>query len=88
MVQAICTVEGLLEDLQMIKTQCTIKRKAYRETEDGVEEIETDALIDPAAALKAIELMGKHLKMFTDKTESNNVNTNYNYESELSELIK
>lgn len=30
--------------------------------------------------LKAYELLGKHLKLFTDKVESENVNTNFNKE--------
>lgn len=38
--------------------------------------------------LSALEKIGKHLKMFTDKVEANNTNYNYNYEAELSELIK
>lgn len=67
--KAIVTVEGLLADLQMIKNQCLIKKKVYKETEEGVEEIETDSFIDANAAIKAVELMGKHIKMFTDKVE-------------------
>ena len=68
--KAICTVEGLLNDLQTIKNNCLIKRKAIIKNADGEPvEVETDDFIDASAALKAVELMGKHLKMFTDKTE-------------------
>lgn len=87
--KAIVTVEGLLNDLQTIKETCMIKKKAYIKNEIGEpEEVELDDFIDASAALKAVELMGKHLKMFTDKVESNNTNYNYNYEAELMELIK
>lgn len=30
----------------------------------------TEVLVDPAAVLKGSELLGKHLKLFTDKTEA------------------
>lgn len=75
--KTIVSVEGLLNDLQTIKNNCLIKRKAIIKNEIGEPvEVETDDFIDASAALKAVELMGKHLKMFTDKTESTNVNLN------------
>lgn len=80
--KTIVSVEGLLNDLQTIKNNCLIKRKAIIKNSKGEPvEVETDDFIDASAALKAVELMGKHLKMFTDKVESTgeqNINVNFN----------
>jgi len=42
--------------------------------------IQANKLEDPKTALKGLELYGKHLKLFTDKVESVNVNHNLNEE--------
>ena len=66
--KAIVTVEGLLNDLQMIKETSLLKMPVMKRTENGEEQV-GEEILDPASAIKAIELMGKHLKMFTDKVE-------------------
>jgi phage terminase small subunit len=66
--KAIVTIEGLLQDLQMIKETSLSKLPIIKKTENGEEQV-GEEIQDPTSAIKAIELMGKHLKMFTDKIE-------------------
>jgi len=66
--KSIVTIEGLLKDLQDIKQTSLLKIPTTIKTPTG-DSIVVNQNIDSSAALKAIELMGKHLKMFTDKLE-------------------
>ena len=66
--KSIVTIEGLLKDLQDIKETSLLKVPVTIKTSEG-DKVIGNQNIDSSAALKAIELMGKHLKMFTDKLE-------------------
>lgn len=83
--KAIVTVEDVLQSILKIREVCmqpmTMTSKTTGETIG-------ETILDTNGALKANEMLGKTLKMFIDKVEANNVNVNYNYESELAELIK
>jgi phage terminase small subunit len=50
----------------------------------GIKSIADDIEAKHNDKLKAYELLGKHLKLFTDKIESENVNQNFN--KDISEL--
>jgi len=52
--------DDVLRDIQAVKN-CAM---AYRQDKDG-----TDVMTDMGAALKALEMLGRHLCMFTDKRE-------------------
>jgi len=54
--------------------------KEFVEFKDGSEEELGVWKFDSSGALKGLELYGKHLKLFTDKVESVNVNHNLNEE--------
>lgn len=82
------TAENVLKDIIEVKDRCMQKIEPIREKVDGEWEDTGEYKFEHNGALKALELLGKHLKLFTDKVESHNVNENYNFESELSELIK
>ena len=82
------TAENILNDI--LDTRQTCKDNMLSDTEFGVK-------LDSAAVNgrnKANELIGKHLKLFTDKVESVNTNHNLNNdvsgmtEAELDEIIK
>ena len=53
---------------------------------DTIEECRGDEHRNPQAALKGLELLGRHLAMFTDKTENRNIVENLTDE-ELDEQI-
>ena len=59
------TAADVLRDINLVKADA-MKQVADKE---GI-----TAMANHAAALKALELQGKHLKMFTDKTEVSGVN--------------
>lgn len=54
------TADDVLRDIQKVKASCM---------GDAVDQHGNIAMVDPKAALKALELEGRHLKMFTDKIE-------------------
>lgn len=54
------TADDVLRDIQRVKDNAM----AYRQDKDG-----TDVMVDMSAALKALEMLGRHLCMFTDKRE-------------------
>lgn len=54
------TADDVLKDIQRVKESCMA---------EAADQFGNIAMVDPKAALKALELEGKHLKMFTDKVE-------------------
>jgi len=54
------TADDVLRDIHKVKDSCM--SEAYDQQGNAV-------MVDPKAALKALELEGRHLKMFTDKVE-------------------
>ena len=73
----ILTIDTILNDLQNIVDQCLGRKRvtvtlATKDSQTGeAKPIELSKLIyDPTGALKAIELMGKHLGMFTGKEQA------------------
>jgi phage terminase small subunit len=67
------TIDKVLTDIELIKAD------AMKQT-DG-------KMADRAAALKACELLGKHLKMFTDKVEHTGANGKPLFEKIIIELV-
>jgi len=53
-------VDDVLRDIKRVKDNAM----AYKQDKDG-----TDVMTDMGAALKALEMLGRHLCMFTDKRE-------------------
>lgn len=56
------TADDVLRDIHKVKDSC------MREVPDPVGNL---VMVDSKAALKALELEGKHLKMFTERVEAN-----------------
>ena len=56
------TIVGVLEDIEAVKKKCMGDVEGYK--------------FDPGAALRACELQGKYLKMFTDRLEIPNLPKN------------
>jgi phage terminase small subunit len=54
------TADDVLKDIHKVKDSCM--SEAFDQQGNAV-------MVDPKAALKALELEGRHLKMFTDKLE-------------------
>lgn len=67
------TIDKVLTDIELIKVD------AMKQT-DG-------KMADRTAALKACELLGKHLKMFTDKVEHTGANGKPLFEKIIIELV-
>ena len=56
---------------------------------DGGEMVESgEYRFDPASVLKGSELLGKHLKMFTDKVEVNGIIEHHGHDSLAAELAR
>lgn len=55
------SADDVLRDIEKVKASC------MQEVEDT--ELGAMVMVDPKAALKALELEGRHRKMFTDKIE-------------------
>ena len=72
------SAEKVIEDLGLLRDMCMgripVKRTILTDDGDGGKiPIEVNAtLFEPSAAKGAIELLGKHHKLFTDKIELNN----------------
>lgn len=72
------TADMVLKDLLELKDKC-LGRKPIRLThtnKDGNYEIIEKVIFDASGAKASLELLGKHLKLFVDKVETENTNTN------------
>ena len=72
------TSDMVLKDLLELKDKC-LGRKPVRfshKNKDDEYEIIEKTIFDANGAKASLELLGKHLKLFTEKIESENVNTN------------
>jgi len=74
-------IKARLEELR-VKMADKVEKSALLSATDILNDIkdiiQANKEEDPKTALKGLELYGKHLKLFTDRTESVNVNHNLN----------
>lgn len=63
------TSDDVLKSILDIRANCTQELDIKAKNEDGEVEVVGKQMLDTSGALKANELLGKHLKLFTDKTE-------------------
>lgn len=68
------TADYVLTRLQTVVERCMQSEPVY----DRKGEPTGDYQFDSSGANRALELLGKHLKLFTDKVEADNTNTNIN----------
>jgi len=71
------SAQNVLESILEIRETCTAKVELVSKTGD----ILGETIVDVNGALKANEMLGKHLKLFTDRVES----TNHNFNKEMTE---
>ena len=76
------TSESILNDILEVKDRCMQKVEPITYKSNG-EEYETgEYKFEHTGALKALELLGKHLKLFTERTE----NVTHNINEDVTEL--
>jgi phage terminase small subunit len=63
------TAESILNDILEVKDRCMQKVEPITYRKDGEEYPTGEYKFEHNGALKALELLGKHLKLFTDKVE-------------------
>ena len=74
------TAEKVLKDLELLRDMCmgivpVTQTMVIRDSEGGATPMEvTQKVFEPAGAKGALELLGKHLKLFTDKQEVTGAN--------------
>lgn len=75
-------IKSRLNELQeqFTKTSMVTKEYVISKLVDVAERCSSGKRLDATGTNKALELLGKHLKLFTDKVESNNTNENHNYD--------
>lgn len=63
------TAEDVLQSILDIRANCTQTLDIKQKNESGEVEVVGKQMLDISGALKANELLGKHIKLFTDKVE-------------------
>lgn len=77
------TADMVLKDLLELKDKCLGRRpiKITYYNDEGIAKDIEKTIFDASGAKASLELLGKHLKLFTEKVESEN--TNHNIEVKL-----
>lgn len=78
------TADYILGNIKKIGERCMQEEPVMKFDSDIKQMVETgEYKFDSSGALKAMELLGKNQKLFTDKVESTNANTEISYEEYL-----
>ncbi|HEY5585698.1 MAG TPA: terminase small subunit [Ruminiclostridium sp.] len=77
----ILTAEWVLNNLRSVAERCMQQEPVYI-YENGEKVESGEFKFDSSGANKSLELLGKHLKLFTEKVESTNTNLNYDMTDE------
>jgi len=70
--------EEIINDLRLIKDQC-LQTKPVQDYDKKAKKFTDNYYYDPKAATKALELLGKHMGLFSDEENADtNININFN----------